>query len=186
MAMAMKTDWKTSAMSAKMPPLETLTPGGSCSAAIFSSTRLPMACASSPMMAPVMLADRTPSVRLMETGPSRITSSASSPRGAEPVGPATMREPIALSPPAVRGSPESATLSDSPSIIMVVTVWPMRYWAELEADLAGGEADAGGLVRVHLYRNLGGACATVFSRLTMPSISPREAVSSRETKAMSA
>ena len=83
-AIAVNMAWKPSAMSAKIPPLLTATPGGRSSAAIFSSTRTPTACVSSETISAMMLADRRPSVRLMDTGPSRNTGSARSPRGGRP------------------------------------------------------------------------------------------------------
>ena len=107
------------------------------------------------MMSPVMLAERTPSVRLISTGPSRMASSAISPRGAEPACPAMMSEPTPFSPPEARGSPATTT-----SYLRAV-YRDGRYGladevlAELEGDLARGEAEERGLLRVDLYRNLG-------------------------------
>ena len=124
----MKIAWNPSAMSANSPPLVTDTPGGSATAAILSSISLPTCCASSAMMSPVMVAERTPSVRLMVTGPSFTTTSANSPRGAEPSGPVMMRPSMADIPPAIAlGSPDRTTSVTVSSMVIRVTVSPMRY-----------------------------------------------------------
>ena len=57
-------------MSANIPPLVTLTPAGGDRAAIFASISAPTAWVSAPMVSPVILADRCPSVRVIVTGPS--------------------------------------------------------------------------------------------------------------------
>ena len=127
-AIEMKMAWNPSAMSANIPPLVMDTPGGSDNATIFSSISRPTCCVSSATMSPVMVAERRPSVRLMVTGPSFTTTSASSPRGAEPSGPAMIRLSTAPIPLAALRLPESTTSVTVSSMVIRVTVSPMRYW----------------------------------------------------------
>ena len=130
------------------------TPGGSESSAIVSSTRTPTACVSSETMSPVMVAERIPSVRLMVTGPSLTTISASSPRGAEPSGPAMMRLFTACMLLIVIRLPDKTTSVTVSSKLIRVTVSPMIVLTELHADLSRAQTDTRCFSGIDLNRSL--------------------------------
>ena len=110
-----------------------------------------MPCVSSPMTSPVMLADRTPSVRLMETGPSLTTGSARSPRRAEPVGPKMVRDSDRVDASHGPGVPDQDHVDRLSVDGHGRDGLTDEVLTELEADLPRGEPNAGGRLRIDLY-----------------------------------
>ena len=101
-----------------------------------------------------MVAERRPSVRLMVTGPSFTTTSASSPRGAEPSGPAMIRLSTAPIPLAALRLPGKHHVGDRIIDGNSCDRLADEVLAQLQADLPRAQADTRRLRGVDLNGRL--------------------------------
>ena len=128
-AIAMKTSSNPSAICRKIPPVLTSTDGGRSKASILACSATPTALVSSDSIPPVMLADRSPSNLLIDTGPFSNAISLRAPSFSRPNGPSMFSDFSLLMSATSSGSPRTTTSIVSPSSSTSDTVSPTVYRA---------------------------------------------------------